>query len=267
MTSRDAAARRRDPGKMDLVTSSMMRATRMTTAGVAALLLTLAACGGSSADSERSLVPSPTVAPTTTSTTTTLAPVTTVPPDTTTTTVLAETTTTVAPTTIAPAISELVLRNDGVGGARFGAEVEGVVAYVSGLLGPATSDSGWVPADQSPYGVCPGNEARGVRWGQLQLLFSDATSVTSGTRHLFAYSYGAFVGEDPAPVGLHTEGIVGLGSTVAQLRAAHPETEVFEDPVIGSGFIVLDGGLSGTLSGAAEDSTINIIYGGIGCGE
>ena len=49
----------------------------------------------------------------------------------------------VTTTTEPLAIQELLLRGDGIGLARFGAAPEGVIDYVTSILGGNTSDTGW----------------------------------------------------------------------------------------------------------------------------
>ena len=114
--------------------------------------------------------------------TTTAAPETTVAPET---TQPAETTT----TTIAPGAS-LILGPSSLGAAEFGTDPEAVITYVSSLIGPPSADSGWTDAITGGFGICPGNEVRGVSWNDLLLLFSDNTDVASGRRHFFSYVLG-----------------------------------------------------------------------------
>jgi hypothetical protein len=235
------------------------------------LALTGAACAEGATD-RRAIIPAPTVAATvTTSTlpvaTTVVATTTTLTAESTTTIAPADTTTTVAPTTVPAFVRELVLRPDGVGGARFGADAESVISYVTGLVGAPSADSGWVDALESPFGACSGPRVRGLQWGQLQLLFGDQTSVSSVPEHFFYFSYGAFTGQPVTPAGLHTEAGIALGSNLAQLRAAYPELTVFEDPIFGAGFVVTQGGLSGSLTDTTDAGAVLVLYGGIGCGE
>ena len=58
-----------------------------------------------------------------------------------------------------------------------------------------------------------------------------------------------------------------LGSTLGQIRAAHPEVTVFEDPIFGAGFSISQGGISGTLTDGSDAGQVEVLYGGIGCGE
>jgi hypothetical protein len=158
------------------------------------------------------------------------------------------------------------LRETGIGDATFGAAPEEVIDYVSSIAGPPTSDSGW--ADPfSAFGVCPGSEVRGVTWGDLLVLFSDESSVLSGRRHFFSYSYGPPFADTPRPVGMRTPEGITVGSTVAELRGAHPEVVVTPaDDIFATSFHVSDN-LNGFLTGETDADLVSSIVGGVGCGE
>ena len=182
----------------------------------------------------------------------------------------ATTTTSVAsitPVTVVDLVRELVLLPDGVGGARFGAEAEGVISYISGIAGLPTMDSGWVDALESPFGACSSGRVRGVQWGQLQLLFGDESSVSTLPGHFFSYRYGGFTDQPPVPAALKTVAGFALGSTLGQIRTVYPDVTVFEDPIFGAGFSISQGGISGTLTDASDTGQVTVLYGGIGCGE
>ena len=239
----------------------------------------LAAALGSSACSEETTSSPDTIdvgtaGPTSDSSTTAVATTTTAP--TTTTTVLATTTTesttttstsSTTTTTISRAQEELLLEPDGIGLAQFGADPEGIIEYMSTILGSPSSDTGWI--DPFTFAVCPGNEVRRVDWGVLSLLFSDATQVASGRRHFFAWEYGlaGTVGDEPQ--GLRTPGGVMLGSRVVDLRAEFPEVAVNAGDEDGSflpNFYVSDD-FRGLLTGATDEDLVTVMFGGIGCGE
>jgi len=159
-----------------------------------------------------------------------------------------------------------VLRPNSLGDAAFGAEPEGVIAYVSSIIGNPTVDTGWI--DPLSVGACPGTELRQVFWGDLTLYFSDESSVTTGRRHFFSYVYGpAFVQGAIAPAGLKTDAGIGVGSTVAELTAAYPNVVVNPaDDFGGPNFLTADG-LAGFLTGATPTDTVTSVLGGQGCGE
>ena len=238
---------------------------------VVAGLLAGCASNGGSADTL------PPIASTTTTIAVTVAPtVTTLPPPTTvpvtlaptTSTTLAETTTTgeTTSTTEVPKGAALILRDDGVGDAVFGADPDEVIAYIRSILGAPSADSGWADPFSS-FGVCPGTEVRGVSWGDLTLLFTDSSVITSGRRHFFTYSYGPAFGSTIDPLGAHTTTGISVGSTVADLKAAYPGVVVNPaDDIFAANFYINDN-LTGFLTGATDTDTITSLTGGISCGE
>ena len=165
-----------------------------------------------------------------------------------------------------PKSATLVLKENGLGDAVFGADADEVVDYINSIAGTPTSDSGW--ADPfSAFGVCPGTEVRGVTWGDLLVLFSDESLVATGRRHFFSYSYGPPFTSSPRPAGMRTPNGVTLGSTVAELRAAHPDVIVTPgDEIFGPSFHVNDN-FNGFLTGGSDDDRLETIIGGVGCGE
>jgi hypothetical protein len=230
----------------------------------AAGCLLLAACSDDDAPPMTTIAV--TSVPSTASTpSTTRVPSTTVAPTTSPTTV-APTTTAAPTTTTVPAAAELTLRADGLGAVRFGADPDAVVDYVSSILGAPTTDSQWVPAF-GQFGSCPGTEVRGVTWRDLTLMFGDESTVASGRRHFFAYAYGPAFGQSIDPAGMRTDDGIGIGSTVAQLRAAHPDVVLRPaDQVSRAGF-GLGESLNGTLTGTSDADVVQAVLGGIGCGE
>lgn len=244
---------------------------------VAVVALTAAACSSSDTagpattspiTTPDSAVETTTTAATTTSTTTvTTVPATTTTVETTTTTTLPPTTTTTEPL----AIQELLLRGDGLGAARFGAEPEGVIDYVTSILGGNTADTGWV--DPFTFADCGfgglATVARRVDWGVLSLLFSDASIYATERRHFIGYEYGRVGQIGDEPQGLRTPGGVTLGSRVVDLLAEFPEASINpgeEDLGIPDNFYVSDV-FYGLLTGTTTDDVVTVVFGGNGCGE
>ncbi|MGA0263335.1 MAG: hypothetical protein ACO3MH_07030 [Ilumatobacteraceae bacterium] len=215
----------------------------------------LAACGGGGGSSD-------TLAPLVT-TSTTLAPVVSssseAPAPTSTTTTTTSTTT----TTVVEG-EELILRSNGLGSARFGVEPEGVISFVTSLLGRPDSDTGYIDSF-SEFGMCPGSEVRGVRWGDLLLLFGDDSDFGSGRRHFYQWQYGPQTSSPLRPNGPLTDGLIGLGSTVAEMRRVYPDVEIFADDVFGPGF-ELEPLLWGTLTDDSEAGRVIALVGGTPCG-
>lgn len=187
-----------------------------------------------------------TVAPTTTSTTSTIS-----------TTVPAITTTTIAK------VKGLPLSAAGLGDALFDADADGVVDFVNSILGIPTTDSGWVDATANGVG-CPGTVIRFVDWNDLSLFFTDDITAV---RHFAAYTYGPAFAAAISPYGLATDAGIGVGSSVAELRAAYPAVNILpEDEFSGPSFEI-EAGLRGVLTGTADTDVILSFVGGFGCGE
>ena len=159
--------------------------SRRVLAAVTGLLL-LAACSNETSNPGTSVPPTST----TEAVTTTTAPATT-----TSTTAPATTSTTVAPstTTTIPAVEGLGLSGDGLGDALFGADAQGVIDYVTSVLGAPSNDSGWIDP-MSIGAACPGSEVRFVDWNDLYVFFSDETGYASDARHFAGFVYGPAFG-------------------------------------------------------------------------
>ena len=240
---------------------------------IACSSIVVAACTADDGSSSTT-TPVPTFDVTTTAETSTTPPTSTAPstePEAETTAPTSSTTTvatTLPPTTTTEpvAVEELILRGDGIGSARFGAAPEGVIEYVTSILGGNTADTGWV--DPLTFAVCDGTVARRVDWGVLSLLFSDLSDVTDGRRHFMGYEYGrdGQVGDDP--VGLRTAGGTTLGSRVVDLLADFPDASINPgeaDIDIPDNFYVSDN-FYGLLTGVDPEDVVTVIFGGYGCG-
>lgn len=225
---------------------------------VAALSLTmLAACGGGGESGE-------TLAPLVTTgapSATTSAPA----PETTTSSSTSTSTTTSTTTTTLVQGADLFLRSDGLGSVRFGVEPDSVVDYVTSLLGEPDSDTGYIDSF-SEFGTCPGTEVRGVRWGDLSLLFGDESDFDGGRRHFYQWQFGPQTRSPLRPNGPRTDGGIGLGSTVADIRRVYPDVVIFDDEIFGPGF-ELEPLLWGTLTDDADSGRVIALVGGTPCGE
>ena len=219
-------------------------------------LVALAACGGGGGSDD-------TLAPLVT----TGAPVvsTTSPTSTTSSSTSSTSTTTSTTTTTIVEGAELFLRSDGLGSIRFGVEPDGVVDYVSSLLGDPDSDTGYVDSF-SEFGTCPGTEVRGVRWGDLLLVFGDESDFDSGRRHFYQWQFGPQTESPLRPNGPLTDGGIGLGVTVSEIRAVYPDVVIFDDEIFGPGF-ELEPLLWGTLTDDAPTGRVIALVGGTPCGE
>ena len=255
--------------------SGMPSSRRVRIAALVALsTIVTAACSAGDDGSSASTIPVPTF-----DVSTTVAPSSTVPSSTVPTTEPEVETT--APTTVPPtvattippttttepvAVQELLLRGDGLGSARFGAAPEGVIEYVTSILGGNTGDTGWV--DPLTFAVCDGTVARKVDWGVLSLLFSDLSDVADGRRHFMGYEYGRDGQVGDEPIGLRTAGGTMLGSRVVDLLADFPDASVNpgeSDIDIPDNFYVSNN-FRGLLTGTDPEDVVTVIFGGYGCG-
>lgn len=171
--------------------------------------------------------------------------------------------TTAPPTTTLPPGAAIALRADGLGDALFGAAPDGVLTYITGILGAPATDSGWVSA---PERTCPGTEVRGVSWGDLSLLFGDET----GLRQFFGWSYGpAQSGTVLAPAGMATAAParISIGSTVAQVIAAYPDTALNPGDDLYPPSASFGAGLLAFVTNIGPTGVVTSMLGGGGCGE
>lgn len=233
-----------------------MTTRRVLLVSVCMAALLAAACSDESSSSGTTTTSVATTTTTVAATTTTVAATTTTQSSTTTSTP-ASTTTTIKP------VLGLQLSPTGLGDALFDADADGVVEYVNSILGIPTTDSGWI--DPVATGTaCPGDEVRFVDWKDLSLFFTDDGS---GVRHFASFTYGPAFGSAIAPYGLATDAGVGVGSTVASLRAAYPAVVVNPDDGFTGPSFQIEDGLYGFLTGTDDTDTIISFVGGFGCGE
>ena len=174
-------------------------------------------------------------------------------------------------TTLANPLAALVLGEQNIGSINFGNDADAVIAEFTTVLGSPDEDTGWVDSF-STFGTCPGTEARLVRWTSLQGFFTNGATdwAAEGTRHFFHYSQSAAAGGGEI-LTLMTDKSIGLGASVAELRAAYgSQLTVTDDPLFDTLWEVSPSG-PGLLWGSASDSTdsglVTAINGGFGCGE
>lgn len=193
-------------------------------------------------------------------------------------------TVTAAPTTAPPSPSptpspteseqRVVLDQAGLGLAQFGDGPSDVVEALSSRYGTPEEDSNWVPAQGGNFGICPGEVVRRVRWGQVSVLFTDGATGygAAGSRHLFSYWVSA-QGDDPGAElghGPQTAEGIGVGSTVADVRAAYGSAEDYEDEIGGPRLLIAGDGERDLLlyvSDLTDSGVIESLSAGEGCGE
>lgn len=183
-----------------------------------------------------------------------------------TTTSSSSSTSTSSTTSTVAVVEGLEMSADGLGDALFGAEADGVIEYVNGILGGPTNDTGW----QDPVALgapCPGTEIRFVEWNDLSLMFGNESPAASGFRHFASYTYGPPLSGRMEPFGLTTAVGIGVGSTVRELKSAYPSVVVNPADEISSPSFFVEEGLAGYLTGATNNDAIISFVGGYGCGE
>jgi hypothetical protein len=169
-----------------------------------------------------------------------------------------------APTTTSADLeTRFSLTTSGLGTTSFGAEPEGAIAYISAFFGQPTRDTGWV--DPFTIGPCGGSELRQVNWGNLQLEFGDASNVTEGRRHFYAYTYGGEGSATAVPPGLATPEKITVGSTVGALLAAYPSAQLLTADEFSPDSFVINDDLRGVISGLTDNDVVELIVGGLPC--
>ncbi len=173
----------------------------------------------------------------------------------------------------------VVLRGDGLGAERFGAPVDRVIAGLTLRWGPPDTDTGWEPAHNSQFGVCPGGEARAVGWTGFSVLFSDGPTPhgPAGRRHFFSWYYEVADPNAPRPdpggnrPPLRTQAGISVGATVADLQRAYGDKlELFDAEEAGGPFFGVstpEGTLSGRVTRVDPTGVVREISAGGGCGE
>ena len=154
----------------------------------------------------------------------------------------------------------------GLGDALFGAEAEGVIAYVRAILGSPSADSGWV----DPYAIgaaCPGTEVRFVEWRDLSLVFSDESFAGSGIRHFASFRYGPTMAQNIDPYGLRTTDGFGIGTSVSELLAEYPKGELYAGDEVIDPYFEIDASLVAFLTDSKPGGRAVSYLGGYGCGE
>ena len=125
----------------------------------------------------------------------------------------------------------------------FGEAETEVVAFITRLRGDQ-------PPRRAANAECPAGPLAFADWGDnFQLAFSEG-------------KFAGWTAGEGAPRGFSTLGGVHVGSTLADLRAAHPEVEVREDS-LGPEFSA--GDIHGTLSGTGDDATVTTMWAGVNC--
>ncbi|MEW6477531.1 MAG: hypothetical protein AB1679_35215 [Actinomycetota bacterium] len=162
-------------------------------------------------------------------------------------------------TTTAPLTKEaIVLAGDGVGPLKFGTNSAHTIARFMQALGQPEKNQ------PLPAGTACGATRR-LQWGNFQVLVNEVSSTSGAGRPGFAgWFLGATTG---APLDFKTDKGIGLGSTVAQLKAAYSDAIVARGES-GPGFTVtVPGGiLLGQLDALTDAGKIKNMQAGNYCG-
>lgn len=179
-----------------------------------------------------------------------------------TTTTAEQTTTSTAPTTTSVPLSkdQIVLAADGVGAIKFGTDnAANVLKRFIEALGPPEKDQ------RLPAGTACGATRRFV-WANFQVLVNEVTSMSGAGKPGFA---GWFLGPlAGAALDFKTDKGIGIGSTVADIKAAYGTDHQIARGEQGWGFtITAPGGIIiGQFDGGADTNKVKNIQAGNYCG-
>lgn len=171
------------------------------------------------------------------------------------------TTESTAPTTTTAALTKeaIVLAGDGVGPLKFGTNSAHTIARFMQALGEPEKNQ------PLPAGTACAATRR-LQWGNYQVLVNEVGSTSGAGRPGFAgWFLGATTG---APFDFKTEKGIGVGSTVAQLKAAYGTDVTVARGEAGPGFTVtVPGGiLLGQLDALTDAGKIKNLQAGNYCG-
>lgn len=169
-----------------------------------------------------------------------------------------------------PESAGVVLSRDGLGVVAFGDPAEPALQALRDAMGKPNSVTRWLSMDRSLWGACPGDLVRGAKWGDLWVIFSDESEL-GAERHVSSWVLGraGVYGRTQ----LRTAEGIGVGSTVAELRAVYGDRLSLQTHELGADFTIApaadeDAGgrvLKGTASGDQDHHRVRTMQGGIPC--
>jgi len=168
-----------------------------------------------------------------------------------------------------PAGAGVVPSREGLGVAALGQDADEALAALEAAMGRPNTVTRWLPPEHSLWGRCPGKRVRGAKWGDLWVLFGEDTPLGEG-RYLFGWMLGQ-AGVSGA-TGLRTAEGIGIGSTVAELRAAYGDRLELAPYELGARFTVsAEGGqpataeFGGVAAGTGDADPVRTLRGGLPC--
>jgi serine/threonine protein kinase len=142
----------------------------------------------------------------------------------------------------------ITLQAEGLGIANFGDDADQVIRSVNSLLGNPDDDGGWQPAGDFGLTGPTGVRVRRVAWSKLRLTFADYQG---------GHEFVAWHSTDPL---FATPEGIGIGSSVASLKANYPKATFWDDRGY-HGFTLIPGWHSfiGYLSGGVANKQSSAI--------
>jgi hypothetical protein len=160
-------------------------------------------------------------------------------------------------TTTALTMAQVVPAPDGLGPLSFGTQAARAMGALTRALGRAENAT-VVPADAN----C--GATRIFRWKDFDVLINEVSTRSGGNPGLVGWSLGATA---PSSLDLKTEKGIGIGSTVAAVKAAYGPTVTIDQGVNGPTFKITapNGVITGELNGLSAASRVKALRAGVSC--
>jgi hypothetical protein len=104
-----------------------------------------------------------------------------------------------------------------------------------------------------------------VFWNDLRLTFGDASNVSSGRRHFFAWRYGPPGGTQIDPAGMATLLGLTIGSSIDELQKNYPAANIVPGGASTTPSAQLTDGLAAILTDAGARGVVTVLLGGNNC--
>jgi hypothetical protein len=158
--------------------------------------------------------------------------------------------------TTALSLAAVIPAPDGIGPLTFGTQAAKAMNGLTQALGRAENVT-TVP----PNANC--GATRVFRWKDFDVLINEVTARSGGNPGLVGWAMG---GAAPASLGLKTDKGIGVGSTLAAVKAAYGPVTVAQGPN-GPTFVirVASGVITGELNGTGDASKVKTLRAGASC--